>query len=715
MKLVAALLLSMPFAAAECPNACSQHGECGMYDSCECHDGFQGGDCSERVCLYNFAWVTTSNGDVNFDGDRYDGTVYTADTRISANQPVDSVGLGGSVLLTQAAPGGTWENWPYYAVAQEGHFYMECSNRGLCKRDTGDCECFPGYEGVACNRMVCPDNCNGKGVCQTVKDFAATYDKWDGDMARSCKCDPGYAGISCAERQCPFSNDVLTKTNELYETQYVEISTSCEVSGGTDCSTGDLAYGANSAMLDGVFTLTYTDHFGQAYTTVPINLDMGGLQSSTVVAAEAQAALRALPNDVTSDTLVVTASTCGIADDLQTTMVDTGDLTGDAAWAAADYFTVAAATITDIYEVAATNAVLKVSAGGTQAATVTGLGTSDTQTYRYTTPICVRLKVEFLDMPGDLDLLTVDHTYSTYDGFTNDMYTPITAPHIGSTVTSALTLTGGQSNVNTGAAHIGYKNPISVSVSVSDNVVGSTTGKVLTYAADTFDDRLDNVHTFYSGSVVEVSCTEAAGLRSLGYYTIASLTKTAATFAETIQTSECDTANAAYQSGVGVMVVTQISNVIAFGNTAYNDPATQSAVDALTVPDVTKVYEMSAGQRVGIRVASNSDTYQFYSTVGSVHFAQITSDGAINAASRSWIILTDDTTKTSGALKTASGAVTRNSYLTAVAAQIYIDGDGTMENVECGDRGICDTDTGLCKCFQGYTGDACQLQKAIAA
>lgn len=714
MKVIAALLLTVPFAAAECPNACSAHGECGMYDSCECHDGFQGGDCSERVCMYNFAWVTTSNGDVNFDGDRYDGTVYTADTRISANQPLDSIGLGGSKLTTQAAAGGTWENWPYYAVAQEGHFYMECSNRGLCKRDTGDCECFPGYEGVACNRMVCPDNCNGKGVCQTVKDFASAYAFWDGDMARSCKCDPGYTGISCAERQCPFSNDVLTKTNEVYETQYIEIFSNCELASGVLTCADDLLYDANSAMLDGTFTLTYTDHFGQAYTTNPINLDMGSLQSSTVVAAEAQAALRALPNDVTSETLTVTASTCGYADDAQVTMVDTGDLSGDAAWAVGESFAVAAASVTDVLTVAAGGAVRKITAAGTQAEVIaSGLGTAATQTYRYSYPICVRLKVDFLDMPGDLTLLTVDHSLATYDAFTNAMYAPL-GDHIGSSVTSELTVTGSQAAVNTAAAHIGYKNPALVTVSTTNNVVGSTTAKVLTFAADTFSDILDDVHTFYPGSVVEVSCTEAAGLRSLGYYTIASLTKAAATFVETIQTSECDTANSAYVSGTGVMVVTQISNVIAFGNTAYTDTA--SVGNAGTVPDITKVYELAAGDRFGIRVASNGDKIQFQSTVGSVHFAEITSDGDLAGTSRSWIILAEDTTKTNSATKTtAAGVLTRVQYLAAAAAQIYIDGDGTMENAECGDRGLCDTDTGLCKCFTGYTGDACQLQKAISA
>merc|ERR1711871_1911672 len=50
----------------------------------------------------------------------------------------------------------------------EGHFYMECSNQGLCDRKTGLCECFDGYTGRACQRQACPEDCSGHGVCLTV-------------------------------------------------------------------------------------------------------------------------------------------------------------------------------------------------------------------------------------------------------------------------------------------------------------------------------------------------------------------------------------------------------------------------------------------------------------------------------------------------------------------------------------------------------------------
>jgi hypothetical protein len=45
------------------------------------------------------------------------------------------------------------------------HPWAECSNKGLCDRQNGVCECFAGYEGVACQRTSCPNNCNDRGLC----------------------------------------------------------------------------------------------------------------------------------------------------------------------------------------------------------------------------------------------------------------------------------------------------------------------------------------------------------------------------------------------------------------------------------------------------------------------------------------------------------------------------------------------------------------------
>jgi hypothetical protein len=61
---------------------------------------------------------------------------------------------------------------------------VECSNKGICDRKSGLCDCFTGYEGVACQRSMCPDNCNGRGICLPEKYLAVKAGKtynlpWD--------------------------------------------------------------------------------------------------------------------------------------------------------------------------------------------------------------------------------------------------------------------------------------------------------------------------------------------------------------------------------------------------------------------------------------------------------------------------------------------------------------------------------------------------------
>ena len=70
-------------------------------------------------------------------------------------------------------PAGTWETWAgdYNDGKDEGHFYMECSNRGMCDRKSGQCDCFEGYEGSGCQRVSCTQGgveCSGRGACLSV-------------------------------------------------------------------------------------------------------------------------------------------------------------------------------------------------------------------------------------------------------------------------------------------------------------------------------------------------------------------------------------------------------------------------------------------------------------------------------------------------------------------------------------------------------------------
>lgn len=92
---------------------------------------------------------------------------------------------------------------------------------------------MPGFEGLACNRMSCPEECNGVGLCNSMRENALAADRgfvpmaggvtnnrvvysysqpWDADMIHGCTCDTGYGSWDCSERKCPVGDDPLTST-----------------------------------------------------------------------------------------------------------------------------------------------------------------------------------------------------------------------------------------------------------------------------------------------------------------------------------------------------------------------------------------------------------------------------------------------------------------------------------------------------------------------
>jgi hypothetical protein len=81
--------------------------------------------------------VDTPKGDLNMDG-----VISSPDITVVRNDLV--------------YPFGTTEQYPLFSdtdgniIQNSGHEYRECSNKGICDRDTGTCACFEGYSGSAC-------------------------------------------------------------------------------------------------------------------------------------------------------------------------------------------------------------------------------------------------------------------------------------------------------------------------------------------------------------------------------------------------------------------------------------------------------------------------------------------------------------------------------------------------------------------------------------
>jgi len=272
-----AVAFQMLHVSAECPNACSAHGKCTQFDMCDCYRNWMSNDCSERICQFGLAHVDSPKGDL----DASNGALTGPDKVV--------------VMKDAVYPFGTTEQFPDMGddssgnpLTNTGHYYMECSNKGLCDRAAGVCECFPGYEGSACQRASCPSGdggmCSGHGTCHTIReisdmDHENIYELWDKHASMGCVCDAGYYGPSCAERSCKYGIDPLYNDDPASTPRI----SNWTVSIFTERK-------ATTAKVYGTYSLIFTDVFGEDWETVPIP---AGAYCDKVVAA-----LESIPNDV---------------------------------------------------------------------------------------------------------------------------------------------------------------------------------------------------------------------------------------------------------------------------------------------------------------------------------------------------------------------------------------------------------------------------------
>ncbi len=199
-------------------------------------------------------------------------------------------------------PYGTTEQFPQmqdsdlHTLSDTAHYYMECSNKGKCDRSTGECQCFDGYDGVACQRASCPgypNSCSGHGVCKTIKqlaesDNANVYQLWDKDTTMGCECDKGYFGPDCSQRECKYGVDPLYLDDAA--TVKYSIFDFATLTTGTASAASVAFHDGQKDSRPGYWAIRFFDIHGEDWVTQPI---FAGASCAEVVEA-----LESLPNNV---------------------------------------------------------------------------------------------------------------------------------------------------------------------------------------------------------------------------------------------------------------------------------------------------------------------------------------------------------------------------------------------------------------------------------
>lgn len=211
-------------------------------------------------------------------------------------------------------PEGTYEG--INIVANEAHYYMECANNGNCDRQSGECQCFDGFEGSTCQRQACPGNCNGHGTCMSISEFATkaggtlfhrgvldnvngatTYNLWDENSIFGCKCDPWYTGADCSLRRCKVGLDPLYDDNQ--NTVYETFTVRAVANNGVGFT--EVIHTASSYIKLRVF-----DYWGESYITEKIVAYDNAVADN---AAAIETALEKLPNKAFADVTCAEAGT----------------------------------------------------------------------------------------------------------------------------------------------------------------------------------------------------------------------------------------------------------------------------------------------------------------------------------------------------------------------------------------------------------------------
>jgi hypothetical protein len=667
----------------KCVNDCSFHGECNAKNQCECHRNFFGPDCSQRLCPAGRAFIDSAVGDLNGDNSVGVDLVYVEGR---AAKPISEV--------FSYQYGSARDSYDVTAAWNEAHFYQECSSKGICDTSTGECDCFPGYEGSGCARKSCENDCSGHGAC---KNYAGTtYNMWDKDSTLYCDCDAGYTGPGCEQRHCPAGVDPVQASNMDVSRMYrIAFRTLSQGDGDFDGTTFYKApYGAVK------WTITLTDEFGDEWTTpllttnydvivdssnvpqhsmpiinaasmdtngvdidsdwdvtVPLNYNSFG-DGSYHVAEEVVNALESLPDSASGQVTVHELYTSPALVDTTSTLLSEQYPAPFTGQANADYHLEFPMTCgpTDIYltgeQASADGAALQLSADSTDYHIAgCGVGIVDSQ---LGTDACTARQGnqdvnDFLENTGDFDAGTISNGISD----------------------QALNVISGLSATANIAASTSYTIAAKDDTAATPGIFPLYDSSTLYYQWPHYSNSDDNTARFPLFEDLEASCS---GLT--GYYASGS------TYYEDVLGFDTD----------GDTTITSMAGLSLFLRFQ------ESTIE--TVPRVDYTFNNQAANAfLGSQPFTTAD-----GTLGET--VEGISNGSGDYESHSLVRVNDVT-----------GARSWDVAYHGVRSYFLDDGTDTSTGVTnhiCSKRGLCDYSTGLCDCFSGFTGANCAEQNALA-
>jgi len=542
----------------------------------------------------------------------------------------------------------------------------QCSGRGTCDQKNGDCKCDAGYEGEDCGRTACPNECSGHGSCVG----SGT------DGQRACSCDFGYTGADCSGRLCPVGDDPLT--TETYEgsgkPQQDEVQ---EVA---------VALSYTGYSIAGDFVLSLTDAYGGVWTTRPIPVSSSGADAKQV-----EDIIESLPNQAFPDVTVDRTTASGTANTYRVTFNSPAN-SGD---------------------VAAVQCLISgCNLAGCQPRYQ---GVSAEKSWSVTTS--ATKQIVFVGDNEAATTVTIDtgSTAATCSGKTIVLASAAATlvPHIG----AKITLTAGGSTQTTTLAERGF---IGTDYTFADTVTVCSG----TMSSGNLVVTFENVGQTIAVAGTPTSENFATTVGSASLAAGKTLTIAASNRAATLTFGGADLAALDFASGnlaVGDILIA--SDLVGTNDRNTGLVVTAIAAKVITIARVdgghlTTVASQTTGNLntiVGYKVAGWSPFYNV-NAGDYVTFGGTTKNNKqfkvlqIGTSARAAVVAGNVFTETfgNGVALTAKALVTPPSgTATCTVSEVA---KGTKEADVCSGRGSCDSSSGTCSCYAGYTGESCDTQ-----